>query len=183
LSEGADPVTKVTILPSGPALGATQQLPLDDRHLYSQSFLETALAVLLGGRTGELIAIGEASSGASDDLAKATEIATRMVRELGMSSVVGPIAYPTGKDASILGTVNAHDFSDATQSAIDAEVSRLVLHAQERAQTVLQQHRRELDQLIAILLEHETVDGDAVYALFAAPSTVPRIALVPATGT
>jgi cell division protease FtsH len=83
----------------------------------------------------------------------------------------------------MLGASSPHEFSDATQSAIDAEVSRLVTHAQEQAQRVLEQHRRELDQLMTILLEHETVDGDAVYALFAAPSTVPFISLVPAAAT
>jgi cell division protease FtsH len=165
LSEGADPVTKVTILPSGPALGATEQLPLDDRHLYSESFLQTALAALLGGRAGELVAIGEASSGAADDLSKATEIATRMVRELGMSDVIGPVGYPSSKDYLGLGAASGHEFSDATQRTIDAEVARLVADAQARAEAVLRGHRAELDQLMAMLLEQETVDGDAVYQL------------------
>ena len=184
LSEGADPVTKVTILPSGPTLGATEQLPLDDRHLYSESFLLTALASLLGGRAGELVAIGEASSGAADDLAKATEIATRMVRELGMSAVVGPVGYPTSKDYLGIGAASGHEFSDATQRAIDAEVARLVIHAQERAGLVLQEHRHELDQLMALLLEQETVDGDAVYGLIGgaaaiAPQFLPAATLAP----
>ena len=180
-SERADPVTKVTILPSGPALGATEQLPLDDRHLYAESFLQTALAVLLGGRAGELVAIGEASSGAADDLAKATEIATRMVRELGMSAVIGPVGYPASKDYLGLGAASGHEFSDATQRAIDAEVSRLVVHAQERAELVLRQHRHELDQLMALLLEQETVEGDAVYKLIAAGANVATNGLTPAT--
>jgi cell division protease FtsH len=180
LSEGADPVTKVTILPSGPALGATEQLPLDDRHLYSESFLLTALAALLGGRAGELVAIGEASSGAADDLAKATEIATRMVRELGMSVVVSPVGYPTSKDYLGIGAASGHEFSDATQRAIDAEVAGLVIHAQERAEAVLRTHRSELDQLMAMLLEQETVDGDAVYGLIAATATATTTELLPA---
>ena len=170
LSEGADPVTKVTILPSGPALGATEQLPLDDRHLYSESFLQTALAAMLGGRAGEMVAIGEASSGAADDLAKATDVATRMVRELGMSPVLGPVGYPASKDYPGLGPASPHEFSDATQRAIDAEVSHLVTHAQQRAEDLLRDHRHELDQLMAMLLEQETVEGDAVYQLIARPA-------------
>jgi cell division protease FtsH len=183
LSEGADPVTKVTILPSGPALGATEQLPLDDRHLYSESFLLTALAALLGGRAGELVAIGEASSGAADDLSKATEVATRMVRELGMSSVIGPVGYPSSKDYLGLGAASGHEFSDATQRAIDAEVARLVAEAQARAEVVLRAHRPELDQLMAMLLEQETVDGDAVYHLIGGrPVPVTLTPVAPARG-
>jgi cell division protease FtsH len=165
LSPGADPLSRVTILPSGPALGATEQLPLDDRHLYAESYLQATLAVRLGGRAGEIVAIGEASSGAADDLAKATQLATRMVRELGLSTELGPVGYPTG--GGYLGTDygGPHEFSDDTQRAIDLEVRRLVREAEEEAIKLLQDHRDALEQLIELLQRDETVPGERVYEL------------------
>jgi cell division protease FtsH len=170
LVPGSDPLARVTILPSGPALGATEQLPLDDRHLYGQRFLESTLAVLLGGRAGEMVAIGEASSGAADDLAKATDIATRMVRELGMSDTLGPVGYGGGRD--LLGANGAvtHEFADATQRAIDTEVATLVRGAQETAIDLLGTHQLALEQLIDLLIEEETIDGARVYGLVGLPA-------------
>ena len=92
-SAHADPVTKVTILPAGQSLGVTQQLPADERHLYSESYLYDSLAVRLGGRAAELLVLGEASTGAASDLAGATELATRMVRDWGFSPRLGPIGF------------------------------------------------------------------------------------------
>jgi cell division protease FtsH len=165
LIPGSDPVARVTILPSGPALGATEQLPLDDRHLYSESFLLATLAVLLGGRAGELVAIGEASSGAADDLAKATDLATRMVRELGMSKVLGPIGYGAGRDLLGPGGAITRDFADATQRAIDNEVAALVRAAQDEALRRLRAHAAQLELVVDLLLEEETIDGARVYEL------------------
>jgi cell division protease FtsH len=175
LVPGSDPVARVTILPSGPALGATEQLPLDDRHLYSQSFLEATLAVQLGGRAGELVAIGEASSGAADDLAKATDIATRMVRELGMSARLGPVAYGSSHDGYAYGggALAPREFADATQRAIDTEVAALVRAAEATSVDVLQAHSRELEELVDLLLEEETVDGARVYELVGKPVPAP----------
>jgi cell division protease FtsH len=102
-----------------------------------------------------------------------------MVRELGMSSVIGPVGYPASKDYLGLGAASGHEFSDATQRTIDAEVGRLVTDAQTRAEAVLRAHRPELDQLMAMLLEQETVEGDAVYRLIGG-RPVP-VALTPAT--
>ncbi len=96
LSEHADPVAKVTILPAGQTLGVTEQLPLVERHMYSESYLLDSLAVRLGGRAAELVAIGEGSTGASNDLAGATDLAVKMVREFGLSKTLGPIGYPEG---------------------------------------------------------------------------------------
>jgi cell division protease FtsH len=169
LVPGSDPVARVTILPSGPALGATEQLPLDDRHLYSQSFLEATLAVQLGGRAGELVAIGEASSGAADDLAKATDIATRMVRELGMSVTLGPISYGMNRDGYGPAGIPPREFADATQRSVDTEVAALVRSAQTTAVDLLQVHAAELAQLIDVLLDEETVDGARVYELVGLP--------------
>jgi cell division protease FtsH len=171
LTPGSDPVARVTILPSGPALGATEQLPLDDRHLYAEGFLRATLGVLLGGRAGELVAVGEASSGAADDLAKATDLATRMVRELGMSEVLGPIGYGTARDLLGPGGTVAREFADATQRAIDTEVAALVRGAQDTAVAVLREHAMQLELLINLLLEEETIDGARVYELAELPAT------------
>ena len=165
LSPGADPVSKVTILPSGPALGATQQLPLDDRHLYSESYLQTALAVLLGGRAGELLAIGEVSSGAADDLAKATILATRMVRELGMSAEIGPVGYASGHSYIESDGFDVKPYSDSTQRAVDIEVSRILRAAQDRAVTLLTEHREALERVMAALRAEEIIEGERLYLL------------------
>ena len=165
LSPGADPVAKVTILPNGPALGVTEQLPLDDRHLYTESYLLGALTVRMGGRVGELVAVGEVSSGASDDLAGATELAARMVREFGMSAALGPVGYAMSRDFLGMGGATQHDFADATQRLIDAEVARLVNDAHARAEKLLREHEPQLRALIDLLLETETVDGADVVRL------------------
>ena len=96
LSEHADPVAKVTILPAGQALGVTEQLPLVERHLYGEDYLHDSLAVRLGGRAAELVVLGQGSTGAANDLASATELATKMVREFGLSPALGPVGYPEG---------------------------------------------------------------------------------------
>ena len=136
LSEHADPVAKVTILPSGRALGVTEQLPVDERHLYAESYLHDSLAIRLGGRAAEVLVLGEASTGAANDLAGATDLALRMVREWGLSARLGPIGY--GPDGPALpGRVGpsgqARPYAEATQRVIDEEVSRLLLEAEERA--------------------------------------------------
>ena len=118
LSPHADPVAKVTILPAGQALGVTEQLPADERHLYPESYLKDSLAVRLGGRAAELLVLGEASSGASSDLAGATDLATRMVREYGMSSRLGPVGFASGSPM-YLGNeeVRSRPYADETQRA------------------------------------------------------------------
>ena len=165
LSPNADPVAKVTILPAGQALGVTEQLPADERHLYSESYLKDSLAVRLGGRAAELLVLGEASSGASSDLAGATDLATRMVREYGMSERLGPVGF-AGSSPMYLGTEQVHsrDYAEATQRVIDEEVSDLLREAEHRALTLLGDHRDALDRLVEQLLAHETVDGEAVAA-------------------
>ena len=136
LSEHADPVAKVTILPRGAALGVTEQLPEFERHLYRQSYLTDTLAVRLGGRAAEIIVLGEPSTGASNDLAGATDLATRMVREWGFSTEVGPIGYgPEGpsRDNPFAG----RPYAEETQRAIDREVATLLREAETRATTLL----------------------------------------------
>ena len=165
LSPNADPVAKVTILPAGQALGVTEQLPSDERHLYSESYLKDSLAVRLGGRAAELLVLGEASSGASSDLAGATDLATRMVREYGMSERLGPVGFASGSPM-YLGTEQVHsrDYAEATQRVIDEEVSDLLREAEKRALALLTEHRDALDRLVDDLVAHETVDGEAVDA-------------------
>src|ERR1035438_8934100 len=165
LSEHADPVAKVTILPAGLALGVTEQLPFVERHLYGNDYLLDTLAVFLGGRASELVVLGQGSTGASNDLAKATELATKMVREFGLSSVIGPVGYPSGGSVFLDGGgggFSSRPFAEHTQAAVDAEVSRLLAEAEQRAVKVLEEHRKVLDQLVKLLLTNETVEGSEI---------------------
>jgi len=165
LSPAADPVDKVTILPSGMALGVTEQLPEAERHLYSHEQLTTTLSVQLGGRAAELVVFGEGSTGASNDLAKATDLATRMVREFGLSPRLGPVGYASDQP-QYLGAGGAdREYSEATQRVVDEEVARLLREAETRAVDLLTRHRGALDELADRLLEHETVDGAAVHEI------------------
>ena len=134
LSQHADPVAKITILPAGRSLGVTEQLPVDERHLYSESYLRDSLAIRLGGRASEVLVLGEASTGASSDLSGATELAVHMVRDWGLSPRLGPIGYGS-EGPAYLGAqqLQSRPFSEGTQLAIDEEVSRLLGEAEERA--------------------------------------------------
>jgi cell division protease FtsH len=171
LSPNADPVDRVTILPAGPSLGATEQLPVDERHLYSESYLKDSLAVRLGGRAAELLVLGEASSGATSDLAGATDLATRMVREYGMSARLGPVGFATGSPM-YLGSeeVRSRAYADETQLVIDEEVAKLLREAEQTATALLTDRRAALDRLVDDLLAHETVDGAAVQAAITGPA-------------
>ncbi|MET8701412.1 ATP-dependent zinc metalloprotease FtsH [Kitasatospora sp. NPDC004723] len=168
LCEHADPVAKVTILPAGMALGATQQLPEAERHLYSQGYLEDLLTVQLGGRAAELVVFGEGSSGAANDLANATVVATRMVREFGLSAALGPVGYTSGSPQYLGESLEdrlGRPYSEQTQRAVDEEVARLLREAERRAVDLLRGHRRHLDELAGRLMSEETVDGKAVLAI------------------
>jgi cell division protease FtsH len=163
LSPAADPVDKVTILPSGMALGVTEQVPEDERHLYTLAQLTTNLAVRLGGRAAELVVFDEGSSGASSDLAGATDLATRMVREFGLSPELGPVAYSTDAP-QYLGAEQStsRGYSEATQRVIDTEVARLLREAESQAVELVRSHRSALDALTEQLLHDETISGDMV---------------------
>jgi cell division protease FtsH len=165
LSPNADPVEKVTILPAGMALGATHQLPEAERHLYSEAYLNDLLAVRLGGRAAELVVFGHGSTGASNDLAEATNLAIRMVREFGLSPALGPVGYSGDTPQYLGGPIQdglRRPYSEETQRVVDQEVSRLLREAEERAVALLNDHRDELDWLAARLVEKETVDGKVV---------------------
>jgi len=171
LSEHADPVAKVTILPAGQALGVTEQLPEDERRLYPESYLLDSLAIRMGGRSAEQIVMGEASTGASNDLAGATQLATRMVREFGMSPRLGPVGFANG-DPQYLGAqqVSSRQYAEATQRVIDEEVARLLTEAEERATKLLEGRRDALDKVVQLLMERETIDGDDVMGAVGLPS-------------
>ncbi|HEX3841558.1 MAG TPA: ATP-dependent zinc metalloprotease FtsH [Acidimicrobiales bacterium] len=162
LSEHADPVAKITILPAGRALGVTEQLPVDERHLYSESYLLDSLAIRLGGRASENLVIGEASTGAANDLSGATDLAIKMVKDWGLSPRLGPIGY--GSDGP--GYLNTpqlgqeRPYAEGTQEVIDQEVSRLLSEAEDRAGGLLGDNRAALDAVIAALLERETISGE-----------------------
>jgi len=167
LCEHADPVAKVTILPAGVTLGVTEQLPEAERHLYSESYLTDLLTVRLGGRAAELVVFGEGSTGAANDLAGATQIATRMVREFGLSPELGPVGYAS-VHPHFLGETGDETgrpaYSEQTQRLVDEEVARLLRQAEQRAITLLRDQRPALERLAEQLITHETVDGSVVLA-------------------
>jgi cell division protease FtsH len=182
LSEHADPVAKVTILPAGQTLGVTEQLPLVERHMYGEDYLLDSLAVRLGGRSAELVAIGQGSTGAANDLAGATDLAVKMIREFGLSKTLGPIGYPEGGSTFLGGggpSFSSRPFAEATQAEIDNEVSRLLREAEQRATELLKAHRPELDALVNLLLEMETVDGTEVYRIAGRPDKSQAVPPVP----
>jgi cell division protease FtsH len=163
LSENADPVAKVTILPRGRALGVTEQLPEDERRIYPESYLRDSLAIRLGGRAAERLVLDEISSGASNDLAGATQLATRMVREFGMSPRLGPVGF-SDDGPQYLGAqpLTTRQYAEETQRVIDEEVTRLLKEADDRAGALLESRRDALDEVVALLLERETIDGQDV---------------------
>jgi cell division protease FtsH len=168
LSPHADPVSRVTVLGAGQALGLTETLPADDRRLYGERYLADTLAVRLGGRAAERLVRGEASTGAADDLASATALATQMVREFGLSEAIGPVSY-SGPPAGYPALAGARGYSEHTQRLVDQEVAALLTTAETRARDLLTSHRQALDRLTAALLEQETVTGDQVRAIAQAP--------------
>ncbi len=164
----ADPVHKVTILPMGMALGVTQQLPMDDKHIYRQDYIEDSLVVRMGGRIAEEQVFGVISTGANNDLVGSTELARKMVREWGMSDRVGPMAWGS-QGAVFLGDdlMHSRDYSDETARVIDEEVEKILRAQEDRCREVLSEHRLGLDLVARALLEHETIDGSEVYRLVA----------------
>ncbi len=165
----ADPLHKVTIIPSGMALGVTMQLPAEDRHTYRQDYLEERLVIMLGGRMAEDLVFEVTSTGAGNDLMQATETARRMVREWGMSERIGPMAW--GSQGQVfLGDdlMHSRDYSDETAHLIDEEVQRILGEQDDRCRALLTEHRHALDLVARSLLEHETITGDDVARLVAA---------------
>ena len=162
----ADPVHKVTILPTGMALGVTQQLPIEERHTYWREYIEDALCVMMGGRCAEELIFGTLSTGGSNDLQRATEMARKMVREFGMSERVGPMAWGNGGEV-FLGDdlMHTRDYSDVTSRVIDEEVERILRDQESRALRLLREHQRGLAAIAQALIQRETIDGAEVSRL------------------
>jgi len=162
----ADPIHKVTIIPRGMALGLTMQLPIDEKHNYSREYLEDQIAILLGGRIAEEITVGSITTGAGNDLERATEMARRMVCEWGMSGM-GPLTFGKKEEQIFLGREIAQhqDYSEDTALRIDQEVKRFVTENYSRAQAILVDHKQRLLDMADALLARETLDADQVRRL------------------
>ena len=161
LLPGTDPIHKVTIIPRGSALGVTMQLPLDEQHTYQKNYLYNSLAILMGGRCAEEICLGEMTTGAGNDIERATEMARKMVCEWGMSEKMGPLTYGSKEEQVFLGRGMSSDknFSDETAKLIDQEVKTLVMGGYNRATELLQNNRDILENLSQALLERETLNA------------------------
>ncbi len=170
LQPGADPVHKVTIIPRGMALGVTQQLPLDDRYTYPRDYLVTRLAVMFGGRTAEELVFGQMTTGAGNDIEKATELARKMVCEWGMSKELGPMTFGRREEQIFLGRDIAHhkDYSEQTALEIDREVRKIIDDSYQKARQLLSDHLVLLHAIAARLLEKEVLDGSEVEAMVTA---------------
>ncbi len=161
LTPGADPVHKVTIIPRGRALGVTEQVPGDDHYNYSRDYLMSRLAVMLGGRTAEEIALGDVTTGAENDLVEATRLARRMITRWGMGSL-GPVAFQADEQQPFLGyeLAQGRDFSEATAAQIDRDVQRVLQERHEAVRGLLNGACDLLDRLVEALLHEETIDQD-----------------------
>jgi cell division protease FtsH len=160
MTPGADPLHKVTIIPRGMALGVTMQLPIDDKHTYTKEFLESQLAVLMGGRAAEEIFLNHITTGAGNDIERATEIARQMVCEWGMSPL-GPLTFGKKEEAIFLGREIAQhrDYSEDTAIKIDGEVRSIVSTGYSKARNILETHRDTLENIAQALLDREVLDA------------------------
>jgi cell division protease FtsH len=165
----ADPIHKVTIIPRGMALGVTQQLPVDEKHSYSRDYLNDQIAILMGGRIAEELCLGSVTTGAGNDIERATDMARRMVCEWGMSDSMGPLTFGKKEEQIFLGREIAQrsDYSEDTAIKIDREVKRIVTEAHERAYKLIVEHRAQLERMADELLAREVLDGDQVRRIIA----------------
>ncbi|MCD8554225.1 ATP-dependent zinc metalloprotease FtsH [Seleniivibrio sp.] len=163
----ADPVHKVSIIPRGMALGVTTQLPVDDRHMYTKEYMEGMLAVLMGGRVAEEVIFDRLSTGAGNDIERATDISRKMVCSWGMSKKMGPLAYGKKEEQVFLGKEIGHakDYSETTAIAIDDEVKAFVMDGYNRARRILEDNTELLHRTAKLLLEKETIDGNEIDVL------------------
>jgi cell division protease FtsH len=160
----ADPLEKVSIIPRGRSLGATEQIPEEDRHNFGLAYLKSRIAVMLGGRAAERVVFDDVTSGAGDDLKNATQLARRMVCQWGMSEKLGPTAFRRGEPHPFLGREMADhkDYSEHTARLIDEDIQRMTGEMEGRAMEILREHRTELDALARALLEHETLSREEI---------------------
>ena len=165
----ADPIHKVTIIPRGMALGLTTMLPIDEKHNYSRDYLADQICILLGGRIAEEITLGSITTGAGNDLERATDLARKMVCEWGMSDSMGPLTFGKKEEQIFLGREIAQhqDYSEDTALKIDHEVKRFVTEAYSRAQTILSEYKPQLVEMSEALLQRETLDAEQVRRIVA----------------
>ncbi len=163
----ADPLHKVTIIPRGRALGVTMQLPEEDRYNFTKEYVESSITILMAGRLAEELFLGSCTTGAANDLERATEQARKMVCEWGMSEEMGPLTFGKQEEQIFLGREisQRHDYSENTAMQIDTEVKKIVLHSYQQAKDVLQEHPEALTRLAETLLEYETLDFDDIKAV------------------
>ncbi|HZU69100.1 MAG TPA: ATP-dependent zinc metalloprotease FtsH [Ktedonobacteraceae bacterium] len=175
LSENADPVTKVTIVPRGQALGVTMSTPLDDRYNYSKEYLLTQIVTALGGRAAEQVAIGRITTGAENDLQKVTLIARQMVIRWGMSERVGTVSFSERQSPFLGGgdTGAPSDYSEMTAEIVDEEVERIVSSCYKKALDLLSSHRQTLDRIAQELRRHETIDAKQLQQIMLETGAVP----------
>ena len=176
IREHSDPLHKVTIIPRGMALGLTMQLPIDDKHTYRREYLETRLAILMGGRVAEELFLHSMTTGAGNDIERASDLARKMVCEFGMSSM-GPITFGKKEEQIFLGReISQHrDFSEETARSIDAEVRRFVDEGYQSATQILSSHREALERIAQALLEREVLDANEVTMLIAGTELPVRV--------
>jgi cell division protease FtsH len=167
LLPGADPVHKVTIIPRGMALGLTQQLPIDEKHTYQKDYLLNNLAILFGGRVAEELVLNHMTTGAGNDIEKATDLAHRMVCEWGMSEKLGPMTFGKKEEEIFLGRdfTQKVDYSESTAIEIDSEIRRIILDSYQRAKDLLKKNLGLLHKIAESLLEKEVLDGSEIDAI------------------
>jgi len=173
LIPGTDPIHKVSIIPRGMALGVTQQLPTDDRHTYNRDYLLNRISVLMGGRVAEEIMLGHMTTGAGNDIERATEMARKMVCEWGMSDKLGPLTFGKKEEHIFLGKEMGHnrDFSEQTALEIDSEIKRVVTESYDRAKELIEEKKDALERVAQALLEKEVLDAAEIDALIFGGST------------
>jgi len=164
LLPGADPVHKVTIIPRGMALGLTQQLPVDEKHTYAKEYLLNNLVILFGGRVAEELVLEHITTGAGNDIEKATDLVRRMVCEWGMSEKLGPMTFGKKEEEIFLGRdfTQKADYSKTTAIEIDAEIRRIIQESYQRAKELLTTNLRLLHKVAEELLENEVLDGSEI---------------------
>ena len=177
LIPGTDPVHKVTIIPRGMALGLTQQLPVDDRHNYSRAYLENTLAMFFGGRVAEELVLNQLTTGASNDIQRATKMARSMVCQWGMSDKFGPMSYGDDGQQVFLGRdfMQHKDYSEETARLIDAEIRRFVDEGYQRAKKLLGENLDHLHKIAESLLERESLSGDEIDRLMKGEVLPPQV--------
>jgi cell division protease FtsH len=177
--EYTDPVHKVTIIPRGRALGLTQTLPVDDKHTYTKAFLEDQLAYSMGGRAAEEIFLNHLTTGAGNDIERATELARKMVCEWGMSEKLGPLSFGKQEEHIFLGReiAQAHDMSQKTWEIIDSEIKVMVMQSYKRARKVIEENKDKVELIAVTLLEREVLEGSEIERLLEGgklPERAPR---------